>query len=166
MAKEVLSKRVKKENKRRLSKLEAVSNGRVNLDRLLEEILPEYESIYFSANDLLIKTKEELDESEERTNSLRNKYNSLKIQVEEEKAKSIIDFNDEDTIKALELMKEDYEGYISTHSYKATEEAGFKNYFYDYNSFIEIEIIQKFNLRYYKKVFLDGFKDWYLENHS
>ena len=73
MAKEVLSKRVKKENKIRLSKLEAVSNGRVNLDRLLEEILPEYESIYFSANDLLIKTKEELDESEKRTNLLRRR---------------------------------------------------------------------------------------------
>ena len=117
MVKEVLSKRVKKENKERLLKLEAVSNNRVNLDRLLEEILPEYESIYYSTNELLIKTKEELDESEERTKSIRNRYNLLKLKEEEEKSKSVINLEDENTIKALEVMKEDYEGYISEHTY-------------------------------------------------
>ena len=166
MVKEVLSKRVKKENKERLLKLEAVSNNRVNLDRLLEEILPEYESIYYSTNELLIKTKEELDESEERTKSIRNRYNLLKLKEEEEKSKSVINLEDENTIKALEVMKEDYEGYISEHTYKATDEEGFKNYFYDYNSFITYDIIQKFNLPYYKKAFLEGFKQWYLDNHD
>ena len=165
MAKEVLSKRIKKENKKRLQRLEAVSNGRITLDKLLEEILPQYEAIYFSANEVLIKTKEELEESEERTKCLRERFNSLMLKEEEERAKNHMNYEDENTIKALEFMKEDYEKYISNYSYDKLSEDGFNKYF-ENESFIDINVMGAYGLKYHKKVFLDGFKEWYLQNHS
>ena len=165
MAKEVLSKRIKKENKDRLQKLEAVSNGRITLDKLLEEIMPQYEAIYFSRNDVLIKTKEELEESEEKTKCLRERYFSLMAKEEEERAKNHMNYDDEDTIQALEFMKEDYENYISNYSYDKLSDEGFNKYFENEN-FIEFNVMGAYGLKYHKKVFLDGFKEWYLQNHS
>jgi len=165
MAKEVLSKRIKKENKDRLQKLEAISKGRINLDRLLEEIMPQYEEIYYSTNEQLIKAKEELEESEERTQELRQKYLSLKFKEEEERAKNHMNYEDENTIKALEFMKEDYEKYISNYTYDKLSEDGFNKYF-ENESFIEINVMREYGLKYHKKVFLEGFKEWYLQNHS
>ena len=165
MAKEVLSKRIKKENKDRLQKLEAISKGRITLDRLLEEIMPQYEEIYYSTNEQLIKTKEELEESEERTQYLKKKYFSLKLKEEEENAKNHMKYDDEDTIQALEFMKEDYEKYISDYTYDKLSDDGFNKYF-ENESFIEINVMGAYGLKYHKKVFLDGFKEWYLQNHS
>lgn len=165
MAKEVLSKRIKKENKIRLLKLEEKSKGRITLDKLLEEILPQYETIYYSTNEQLIKTKEELEESEERTQYLKKKYFSLKLKEEEENAKNHMNYDDENTIKALEFMKEDYEEYISHYSYDKLSDDGFNKYF-ENETFIEFNVMGAYGLKYHKKVFLDGFKEWYLQNHS
>ena len=165
MAKEVLSKRIKKENKIRLLKLEEKSKGRITLDKLLEEILPQYETIYYSTNEQLIKTKEELEESEERTQYLKKKYFSLKLKEEEENAKNHMNYDDEDTIQALEFMKEDYEEYISHYSYDKLSDDGFNKYF-ENETFIEFNVMGAYGLKYHKKVFLDGFKEWYLQNHS
>jgi hypothetical protein len=165
MAKEVLSKRIKKENKIRLLKLEEKSKGRITLDKLLEEILPQYETIYYSTNEQLIKTKEELEESEERTQYLKKKYFSLKLKEEEENAKNHMNYDDENTIKALEFMKEDYEEYISHYSYDKLSEDGFNKYF-ENETFIEFNVMGAYGLKYHKKVFLNGFKEWYLKNHS
>ena len=165
MAKEVLSKRIKKENKIRLLKLEEKSKGRITLDKLLEEILPQYETNYYSTNEQLIKTKEELEESEERTQYLKKKYFSLKLKEEEENAKNHMNYDDENTIKALEFMKEDYEEYISHYSYDKLSDDGFNKYF-ENETFIEFNVMGAYGLKYHKKVFLDGFKEWYLQNHS
>ena len=165
MAKEVLSKRIKKENKIRLLKLEEKSKGRITLDKLLEEILPQYETIYYSTNEQLIKTKEELEESEERTQYLKKKYFSLKLKEEEENAKNHMNYDDENTIKALEFMKEDYEEYISHYSYDKLSDDGFNKYF-ENETFIEFNVMGAYGLKYHKKVFLNGFKEWYLKNHS
>lgn len=164
--KEVLSERLEPEIRKEYLLLKRVSNGKVNLNSLLKEILPEYRTIYFSRNEVIKQVKEELDESENKTKKLKERYNQLMIQEKEEQAKSVIDLTDLATIEAFEFMKKDYEIFISEHSFKATDDEGFNRYFYDYNSFIEIDIMAKYKLKYYKKVFLNGFKDWYLKNHD
>ena len=98
---------------------------------------------------------------------LKERYNQLMIQEKEEQAKSVIDLTDLATIEAFEFMKKDYEEeFIPKYTFKATDDEAFNRYFYDYNSFIEINVIKGYGLKYYKKVFLNGFKDWYLKNHD
>lgn len=165
--KEVLSERLEPEIRDEYLLLKRVSNGKVNLNSLLKEILPEYRTIYFSRNEVIKQIKEELDESENKTKKLKERYNQLMIQEKEEQAKSVIDLTDLATIEAFEFMKKDYEEeFIPKYTFKATDDEAFNRYFYDYNSFIEINVIKGYGLKYYKKVFLNGFKDWYLENHD
>lgn len=161
MAKEVLSERIKKENKMRFKALKNESNGKVNLDTLLEEIMPRYEAIYFSDNELLTKQKKKVDEIRELLSSEEEILTRIIEENERQIAKTTLNLDDVLVIDSFEEMQIEYERFLEDRN---TKDHTFEELFssFAYNRSVTIEnVMTKYEIKVDQSIYFRYFKEWY-----